>query len=66
MKIIDIRIEVEDDSFEEAWTAAKRAADGISEDLYTPRYDRDPRDDDSWNNERFTVGVFDASNEATP
>jgi hypothetical protein len=60
MKIIDIRIEVHnEDRFIEVMNVAHRAASGISEDLCD--WDR-PLVGDEW----FSVGVFDASNEATP
>jgi hypothetical protein len=51
MRIIDIRIEVPDDQFDEAMTAAVRAADGINEDLYDIGVEEDGEE------QRFSVGV---------
>lgn len=52
MRIIDIRIEVDDDLFQDAWNVAAEAAHGIGEDLfYTDRY---------------SVAVFDVSEEQVP
>lgn len=57
MRIIDIRIECDDDLYDEAWNVAARAADGIGENLY----DRNDAD-----GQRFSVDVFDASEEQYP
>lgn len=63
MKIIDVRIECDDDLFDEAWSAAERAADGLGEALYEP--DRAEGIHGS-TGQRFSVDIFDASEEATP